>query len=131
MMKRCAGTTSRDLICHARSWLLWRRCIKCGTLLTKVTTKLRVKAHMCGARIGSKRLRWFKAFIASYHCSNGVGGLLSLSSEPGGEGMVRVTHAKLEPEHFGQRGGGRIFHAAVQKTTPVHSYRSDRYDQPV
>jgi hypothetical protein len=61
--------TSCNLFCHARSWLPWRRwrrrCIKCGTLLTKVTTKLRVKPHVRSASIRSKRLRWIKAFIAS------------------------------------------------------------------
>jgi hypothetical protein len=78
MMKRRVGTTSHTgiwitkdtsskLICHARSWLLWRRwmrrCIKCGTLLTKVTTKLRVKPHVRGASVGSKWMRGIKVLI--------------------------------------------------------------------
>jgi hypothetical protein len=78
MMKRRVGTishigiwitkdTSGELISHARSWLLWRRwrrrCIKCGTLLTKVTTKLRVKPHVRGASVGSKWVRGIKVLI--------------------------------------------------------------------
>jgi hypothetical protein len=75
MMKRCMGTTSHtgvwitkdassELIYHARSWLLWRRwCFKGGTLLSKVTTKLRAKSHMRGASIGSKWKRGIKVLI--------------------------------------------------------------------
>jgi hypothetical protein len=78
MMKRRVGTTSHtgiwitkdtsgELICHARSWLLWMRwtgrCIKCGTLLTKVTTKLRVKPHVRGANVEIKWMRGIKVVI--------------------------------------------------------------------
>jgi hypothetical protein len=74
MMKRCVETTSHtgiwitkdtssELICHARSWLLWRRCIKCETVLTKVTTKLRVKPHVRCASVGSKWMRGIKVLI--------------------------------------------------------------------
>jgi hypothetical protein len=78
MMKRCVGTTSHtgiwitkdtssELICHARSWLLWRRwrmrCIKYGTLLTKVATKLRVNPHVRGASVGSKWMQEIKVLI--------------------------------------------------------------------
>jgi hypothetical protein len=77
-MKRRVGTTSHtgvwgtkeiscDLIGHARSRLLWRRwrrrCIKRGTLLTKVATKLRVKPHVRGASIGSKWMQGIKVLI--------------------------------------------------------------------
>jgi hypothetical protein len=101
MMKRRVRTTSHtgiwitkdtsdELICYARSWLLWRRwrCIKCGTLLTKVTTKLRVKPHVRDASVRSKWMRGIKVFIVDISYSNGVGGLLSLSSEPRGEGVL-------------------------------------------
>jgi hypothetical protein len=144
MMKRCKETTShtgiwitkdasRDLNCHARSWLLWmrwrRRCIKCGTLLIKVATKLRVQTHMCVVCIGSKQLRWFKAFIALLKLCRWVAlcffGAWRRRSHVGIEsfldflhiilellagfsffmqsrldGMVRATHAKQELEHF-------------------------------
>jgi hypothetical protein len=78
MMKRLVGTTSHiriwitkdtgsELICHGRSWLLWRRwrrrCFKCGTFLTKVTTELRVKPHVRGASVGSKWMRGIKVLI--------------------------------------------------------------------
>jgi hypothetical protein len=147
MMKRCAGTTSHtgvritkdasnELICHAGSWLLWRRCIKCGTLL--VAAKPRVKPHVRSASIGSKRLRWIKAFIASISLlkwsrrvalpffksrrGRGLVGIecfldllhillkllagFPLLMKPSLNGMVRATHAKQKPEHFLQRGGG-------------------------
>jgi hypothetical protein len=52
------------VISHARSRLLRRRCIKCVTMLTKVTTKLRIKAHVRGASIGSKRKQGIKVLIA-------------------------------------------------------------------
>jgi hypothetical protein len=56
----------RDLIGHARPFLLWRRWWWCKgwTLLSKISTKLRVKSHVRDASIGSKRLRWIKALIA-------------------------------------------------------------------
>jgi hypothetical protein len=77
-MKRRVRTTSHsriyitkdtcsELICHARSWLHWRRwrrrCIKCGTLLTKVTTKLRVKPHVRGTSVGNIWMRGIKVLI--------------------------------------------------------------------
>jgi hypothetical protein len=75
MMKRWMGITSHtevrgtkdassELICHVRSWLLWRRwCFKGGTLLSKITTKLRAKPHVRGASIGSKWMRGIKVLI--------------------------------------------------------------------
>jgi hypothetical protein len=56
-----------DLIYHARPWLLWRRWMRCCrrvTLLSRITTKLRMKSHVRGASIVSKWLRWIKALIA-------------------------------------------------------------------
>jgi hypothetical protein len=110
MMKRCKGATGhtgvwitkngdRDLIHHTRPRLLWRRrrrrrrrrrwwCCKRGTSLSKITTKMRVKPHVRCASIGSKRLRWIKAFIACIALLKRCRGLLSLSSEPGGEGVL-------------------------------------------
>jgi hypothetical protein len=89
VMKRGVRTTSHtriwvtkdvtsDLIGHARSQLLWRRCIKGMTLLSKVTTKLRVKFHLRGACIGSKRMRGIKVIIDGISLLKGRGGLLSL-----------------------------------------------------
>jgi hypothetical protein len=146
MMKRSMGTTSHtgeritkytssELICHTCSWLLWRRrrwwCCKRGILLSKVTTKLREKSHVRGASIGSKRLRWIKAFIACIellkrcrwvtlsffeaqrrslvrieslldvlHIFLYLLGGFPLLVQPHLNGMVRVTHAKKELEHF-------------------------------
>jgi hypothetical protein len=55
------------LIGHAWSRLLWRRrrrwSIKGWTLLSKVATKLRVKPHVSGARIGSKWMRQIEVLI--------------------------------------------------------------------
>jgi hypothetical protein len=100
MMKRCKGATHHtriwitndggcNLICHTRPRLLWRRrrrwwCYKRGILLSKITIKLRVKLHVRCASIGSKRLRWIKAFIACIAVLKRSRGLLSLSLEPGG-----------------------------------------------
>jgi hypothetical protein len=74
MMKRRVGTTSHtriwvtkdasnDLIDHARSRLLWRRCIKGVTLLSKAATKLIVKPHVRGASVGRKSMRGIKVLI--------------------------------------------------------------------
>jgi hypothetical protein len=65
--KRVAKDTSSQLISHARSRLLWRRrrrrYIKGVTLLSKFTTKVRVKPHVRGASTWSKRMRGIKVLI--------------------------------------------------------------------
>jgi hypothetical protein len=172
MMKRCKGATGhtgvwiiknggRDLIPHTRPQLLWRRrrrwCCKRGTLLSKITSKLRVKPHVRCASIGSKQLRWIKAFIACIVLLKRCRGvtlsffgarrrsLISIESfldflhiflellagfpllmKPSFNGMVRVTHAKQEPEHFFSKGR-RFSLAAGPKTVLVQSYLSDQF----
>jgi hypothetical protein len=59
---------SGELICHGMSWLLWRRwCCKGGILLSKITTKLRVKPHVRSADIGSKVMRGIKVLIVGIY----------------------------------------------------------------
>jgi hypothetical protein len=57
-------------------------------MMSKVTTKLRVIPHVRGASIGSKRMRGIKVHIAGISLLKWSRGLLSLCSEPGGEGIM-------------------------------------------
>jgi hypothetical protein len=63
-------------------------CFKGGTLLPKVTTKLRVKPHVRSIGIGSKGMRWIKVLIVGVSLLEWSRMLLSLSSEPVGEGVL-------------------------------------------
>jgi hypothetical protein len=65
------------LVGHTRSWLLWRswwRCNKGVILLSKVSTKLRVKPHLSIISIGSKWVRWIKVLVACIYLLQWSGG---------------------------------------------------------